>query len=86
MVEADKIGASLPSTRMAKHTVQVTNLSSYSLYKTTETPIIEINGLIHSKITCINKTDDPIKDFQLLDILPYNGDNRGTNYMVHIQS
>lgn len=79
-VEADKIGASLPSTRTAKHSVQVTNLSSYSLYKTTETPIIEINGLIHYKITCINKTDDPIKDFQLLDILPYNGDNRGTNY------
>ena len=80
LVEADKIGASLPSTRTAKHSVQVTNLSSYSLYKTTETPIIEINGLIHYKITCINKTDDPIKDFQLLDILPYNGDNRGTNY------
>ena len=80
LVEADKIGASLPSTRTAKHSVQVTNLSSYSLYKTTETPIIEINGLFHYKITCINKTDDPIKDFQLLDILPYNGDNRGTNY------
>ena len=80
VVEADKIGTSLPNTRTAKRTIQVTNLSSYSLYKTTQTPIIELNGLIHYRITCINKTEDSINDFQLLDILPYNGDNRGTKY------
>ena len=28
----------------------------------------------------INKTDDDVRDFQLLDILPYNGDNRGSKF------
>ena len=26
------------------------------------------------------KTEDPVTEFQLLDILPYNSDNRGTDY------
>lgn len=75
-----KIGNSRVSDRTAKTSINIINLSSYSLYKTTETPVIELNGEIHFKITAINKTDEPIKDFQLLDILPYNGDNRGTNF------
>ena len=78
--ETGKLGNKPLEYRTSTNTIQIINLSSYSLYKTTETPIIEINGLIHYKVTAINKTDDPITDFQLLDILPYNGDNRGTNY------
>ena len=80
IVSADKVEPSLPSSRTAKTTIEVINLSSYSFYKTTETPIIEVNGVIHYKITMINKTDESIPKFQLLDILPYNGDNRGTNF------
>ena len=78
--ETGKLGNKPLEYRTSTNTIQIINLSSYSLYKTTETPIIEINGLIHYKVTAINKTDDPITDFQLLDILPYNGDNRGTNF------
>ena len=75
-----KVGNTEISNRKYTTSIQVINLSSYSLYKTTETPVIEINGDIHYKITAINKTDDAISDFQLLDILPYNGDGRGTSY------
>ena len=78
--EEAKIGNKSLEYRTATSTIQIINLSSYSLYKATETPIIEINGLMHYKVVAINKTDDPITDFQLLDILPYNGDNRGTNF------
>ena len=75
-----KLGNTEIANRTYKTSIQVINLSSYSLYKTTETPIVEVNGTIHYKITLINKTDDSTSDFKLLDILPYNGDNRGTSY------
>jgi len=32
------------------------------------------------KVVATNKSDYAIEDFQLLDILPYNGDNRGTQF------
>ena len=78
--EISKIGTSYITNRTNSIGIQIINLSSYSLYKTTETPVIEVNGTIHYKITAINKTDDDLADFQLLDILPYNGDSRGTNF------
>ena len=80
LVSADNIGASLPSTRTDSLTIQITNLSAHRLYKEVETPVIEKNGEIKYKITYENKTDEPITEFQLLDILPYIGDNRGTNF------
>ena len=43
-------------------------------------PVIEKNGEIHFTVSYKNNTDEIIPDFQMLDILPYNGDNRGTNY------
>ncbi len=78
--EISKIGTSYITNRTNSIEIQIINLSSYSLYKTTETPVIEVNGTIHYKITAINKTDDNLTDFQLLDVLPYNGDSRGTNF------
>ena len=74
------LGNTEVTNRTYEYTVQVINLSSYAVYKTTETPVIEVNGEIHYKITVLNKTDDALDDFQLLDILPYIGDGRGTDY------
>ena len=78
--EISKIGNSHISNRTATNTIQIINLESYSLYKTTNTPITEINGQIHYKVTAINKTDNPISNFQMLDVLPYNDDGRGTHF------
>lgn len=75
-----KIGNIIESKRSSTYSIQTINLSSYSIFKTTKTPIIEKDGEIQYTITCINKTDDALEDFQLLDILPYNGDTRGTEY------
>ena len=80
LATADKIGTSLPSTRTDSNTIQITNLSSHRLYKEVMTPIIEKNGQIKYKVVYENKTEDPVTEFQLLDILPYNSDNRGTDY------
>ena len=75
-----KIGNKILNKRTSKNSIQVINLSSYSLFKTTQTPVIEIDDKMEYKITCINKTDEKLNDFKLLDILPYNGDSRGTEY------
>ena len=80
LVTADKIGASLPSTRTDSNTIQITNLASHRLYKEVENAIIEKNGKIKYTVVYENKTEDPVSEFQLLDVLPYNGDNRGTNF------
>ncbi len=76
----DLIGNTIISKRTATNTIQITNLSSHRLYKTMNTPVIEKNGEIHFTLSYKNNTDDVISDFQLLDILPYNGDSRETNF------
>ena len=78
--EQDKIGNTTIRKRTSTSTIQIINLSSHRLYKTVETPVIEKNGEIHFTVSYKNNTDEIIPDFQMLDILPYNGDNRGTNY------
>ena len=76
----DKVGTEKESDRTSQTSIQVINLSSHRLYKTVETPVIEKNGEIHFTVSYKNNTDEIIPDFQMLDILPYNGDSRGTEY------
>ena len=78
--QTSSIGTSPISARNATNTIQIVNLSTYNLYKSTDTPIIDVNGTGRFKVTAVNITDNDVTDFQLLDILPYNDDERGTNY------
>ena len=79
VIEPDRelIGLSALEFRTASTGIQIVNLSSHSLTKEAGTRIIENNGEITYKVTYQNKTDYSMPDFQLLDILPYNGDGRG---------
>ena len=74
------IGNSEVEDRTAENYITITNLESHRAYKEVENPIIEENGDIKYKIVYENKTDGAVSAFQLLDILPYNGDNRGTSF------
>ena len=76
-----KIGNCEKSFRTSTETINIINLESHRLYKEIETPAIERNGQIKYRIVYENKTDNTVPDFQLLDILPYNGDSRGTNFV-----
>ena len=80
LVSADKIGTSSINTRTDSDTIQITNLASHRLYKETENPIIEKGENVEYSISYKNNTEEVINEFQLLDILPYNGDGRGTKY------
>lgn len=80
LVETDKLEPSLPITRTAEATINIIRLASYSLYKDTETPLIEKNGEGSYNVVMLNMTKKPVTDFQLLDVLPYNGDKIGTSF------
>ena len=75
-----KIGNSKVDFRTSTETINVINLASHRLYKEVEIPIIEKNGQIKYNISYQNNTDETVPEFQLLDILPYNGDSRGTKF------
>ena len=75
-----KIGNIIEKNRITEVSIQVINLSSYYVYKKTETSVIEKNGDMSFKIVCGNKTEDELNEFRLLDILPYNADSRGTAF------
>ena len=75
-----KIGNSSPSSRTSTNTITVVNLGSHRLYQEVITPIVETNGEIKYRITYQNTSGSATPDFQVLDILPFNGDGRGTNY------
>ncbi len=75
-----KIGNSKIDFRTSTEAINIINLASHRLYKEVEDPVIEKNGEIKYKIVYENKTDDPVSEFQLLDIMPYNGDSRGSIY------
>ena len=78
--EQPKIGNTKLEFRTSTVSIDVINLASHRLYKETDTPVIEKNGDIQYKIIYENKTEQEVPDFQLLDILPYNGDIRGSNF------
>ena len=80
LADNDKVGNSDPKNRTVTNTITVTNLASHRLYKETDEPIVEKNQMIKYHISYKNNTDENVPEFQLLDILPYNGDVRGTKY------
>ena len=75
-----KIGNSIIKNRTSSETINIINLASHRLYKETENPIIEKGENVEYSISYKNNTEEVINEFQLLDILPYNGDGRGTKY------
>ena len=68
------------SFRTSNVSINIINLASHRLYKEIETPVIEKNGQVKYKIVYSNNTDETVPEFQLLDILPYNNDNRGSSF------
>ena len=80
LADSSKVGTTKLASRTSETSIQIINLASHRLYKTVSTPVIEKNGEIHYTLAYKNNTDSSIPAFQLLDILPYNGDSRGTSY------
>ena len=79
-IYAGDVDKSNESKRKSSNTISTINLASHRLYKSDITPVIEKGGVIHFVVSYKNNTDGEVSNFQLLDILPYNGDGRGTSF------
>ena len=75
-----KIGTSDIKTRTSSTTINISNLASHRLYKEVDLTTMENNTELKYTIVYENKTEDSVPDFQVLDILPYNGDSRGSRF------
>ena len=75
-----KLGNSEILNRTSTETITIINLASFRLFKEVDPPIIEKNGEMHFRITFKSNSNVELPDFMLLDIMPYNGDLRGTKY------
>lgn len=80
IISSDQIQSNLENTRTDTNSIKIINLANYLLYNEAEKSLIEKNEAAKITITAINKEDKKLTDFQLLDILPYNGDGRGTAF------
>ena len=75
-----RIGITEPQFRTAKTAISIINMETYGLFKNTNNPVIERNGDIKYNLIVTNTSEIDAPEFQLLDILPYNGDRLGTSY------
>ena len=75
-----KIGNSEINFRTSNTTISVTNLASHRLYKEVDLTTMENDTELKYTIVYENKTEDSVPDFQVLDIMPYNGDSRGSRF------
>ena len=80
--KTEKIGNINSNGNQRNHTnsINIINLESSRLIKNVEPAVIEKNGQIAYKIKYINITDNDIKNFKLLDILPYDNDSNGSKF------
>ena len=78
--DTPKIGNSEINYRTSTTTINIVNLASHRLYKEVSETTVENNKEITYKIVYENKTEESVPEFQLLDIMPYNGDSRGSRY------
>lgn len=65
---------------IATASFSVIKLSALSVSKTTDTPYVNIGDKFRYTFKFANTSANVIKDASLLDVLPYNGDGRNTNF------
>ncbi|MGN0243715.1 MAG: collagen binding domain-containing protein [Lachnospiraceae bacterium] len=61
-------------------TVQVLSLANHRLYKDVQRRVFEVKETFSYDIHYKNNTQTAMSDVRILDVLPYNGDERGTSY------
>lgn len=64
----------------ANYEISTTSISESRFYKITDKPLVKSNEILHYTIVIANSSAINSSDLKLVDILPYNGDGRGTNF------
>ena len=64
----------------SENVINIIKLKAAALMKSIVEQIVEIGAPITYKITHNNISAETLDDYRLLDVLPYNGDSRGTSF------
>ena len=78
--ETSKIGNTKKVDRTATKTISIVNLGNNGFYLEVEEPVIERNGEINYNLVLTKVTTSNLDKYQLVDILPYNNDTKGSNF------
>ncbi|MGN0397246.1 MAG: hypothetical protein ACI4EL_04465 [Candidatus Fimimorpha sp.] len=66
--------------RTDSYSITVVNLSGHRIFKEALKEIIQPNEIAEYRINYLNITEQAVENAAILDILPYNNDNRNTAY------
>lgn len=80
VISAPEIDSSVESFRADSVSISVVNLTGHRIYKEALKETIQPEGIVEFKLHYLNMTDQKVDGVKMLDILPYNGDDRGTNF------
>lgn len=64
----------------ANYEISTTSISENRFYKITDNPLIKVGEKLHYTIVLANSSPINNSDLKLVDVLPYNGDKRETNF------
>ena len=67
------------SAASSQNTITISVVGNQSIYKTEEKSNVSIEEVLHYKIVFANSTETA-SNINIIDVLPYNGDARGTKY------
>ncbi|MDN3460952.1 SdrD B-like domain-containing protein, partial [Rhodococcus sp. APC 3903] len=80
VISSDTAVAEDLALRTTRYDVIIRNQAQFAVAKTVDTPTVEIDNPYAYTITYRNLTSQVIDKAQLIDVLPYNGDSRGTSF------
>lgn len=72
--------ASADGVRSDQHEIRVTQKAGILIQKTTSTPWVEPGDQLAFQIQYVNNSVTGLDDMESIDVLPYNGDDRGSDF------
>ncbi len=67
--------------RTAIYGVLISNLTSLQATKEIEKPVVEINENLNTNLVIYNTSEVQLKNVRALEVLPYNGDENGSDFV-----
>ena len=78
--DGDKRELNINKGNVAETSFSVIKLNAVSISKSTETPYINIGQNFNYILKFANNSQNKLENAKLYDVLPYNGDSRGSNF------
>ncbi len=80
MIHAPNVDNSAEVFRTDSYSITVINLAGHRIFKEALNDVIQTSEIAEYQINYLNMTEQAVENAEILDILPYNNDNRNTAY------